>query len=431
MTNKYDQNIPGVNLEFEDVPKQFHKVLDEEFPHIHNWGNVGYGLKRVGIYHEGKLVGFYGPRKDRGYWRTGSIYILPNYRGLGLASKAVNDFFSKVEGKGLAYIEPHNISSMKAYEKAGFKKHSVFTTTLDNSPVTFNLMIKEPNKYLEQIEKQASFILGGAVAHVAQNIATKAALGNKHISKYLANSFAEGSKGVVNTSIKARAARLLSGATVPDIAVAHKKFHELGGAMKPLLEGATKRQKVGLRMLSEGRVGDLHKYKLHQDPLIQKANDLASKSLKLPSLTHNSTAGGKAVEKIFKDKSHPLASNILKNISRGKNPVGKQYKPGTMSSKTPMLGAVGSALLEPAGGALNTVKTLTSSKTFGNTRLGAKINSVLEKQFIKKPVTSGLAVSKKHGVISNMKHRVSELFVNPVSAQLKRTSAAFSDALKS
>lgn len=287
------------------------------------------------------------------------------------------------------------------------------------------------NKYLEQIEKQSSLLLGGAITHLAQNAATKAALGSKHISKYLANSFAEGSKGVINTSIKSRAARLLSGAAVPDIAVAHKKFHELGGAMKPLLDSATKRQKVGLRMLSEGRVGDLHKYKMHQDPLIQKANDMASKTLKLPDMTNTSTAGGKAVEKIFNDKSHPLASNILKNISRGKNPTGSNFKPGSMSSKTPLLGAVGSAMVDPAGGALNAAKTLTSSKTFGNTKIGGKINSMLEKQFVKKPVQSGVALAKNNGIISNVKHKASEMFVNPVSAQLKRTSAALTDAFKS
>ncbi len=284
------------------------------------------------------------------------------------------------------------------------------------------------NKYLE---KSSSLILGGALTHLAQNAATKAAMGSKHVSKYLANSFAEGSKGVINTSIKSRAARLLSGATVPDIAVAHKKFHELGGAMKPFLDGATKRQKVGLRMLSQGRIGDLHKYKLHRDPIVQRANDMASKAFNLPNLTHSSTAGGKKVEKIFNDKSHPLASNILKNISKGKAPVGNKYKPGSMSSKTSMTGALASAAVDPAGGALNAIKTLTSSKTFDKTKLGGKINQMLEKHFVKKLIQAGHALSKKDGAINKIKHRASELLVNPVSAQLKRTSAALTDAFKS
>lgn len=284
------------------------------------------------------------------------------------------------------------------------------------------------NKYLE---KAASLMLGAALTHVGQNLATKAALGKKSISKYMANSFSEGANGVVNTSIKSKAARILSGAILPDIAVAHKKFHELGNAMKPILSGATKRQQVGLRMLSQGRISDIYKYKLHQDSVIQRASSMASKSLNLPDLINKSSVGHSSIKQVFNDKSHPLTSNILKNISRGKVPIGKNYKPGTMSSKTPMIGAAASIALDPAGGALNAVKTLASSKTFNSTKIGGKINSMLETQFVKKPVQSGLALSKKNGMISNVKHRISEMFVNPVSAQLKRTSAALSDALKS
>lgn len=287
-----------------------------------------------------------------------------------------------------------------------------------------------PNKYLDHIEKQSSLIAGAVGTHVAQNVATRAALSSKKISKYLANSFAEGTKGVVNTSIKSRAARLLAGATVPDIAVAHRTAHEFGKSMAPILGMANKRQQVGLRMLSEGRISDIHKYGLHKDPIIQAAHGIASAKLGLKNGVDELMHHAPHIEKIFQDKSHPLASNILKNISRGHTPVGKNFKPGNLNSKTPLLGAAASIAAEPAGGALNTVKTLATSKTFGNTRIGAKINGFLENQFVKKPVQSGVDASKLGKHISNLKHKATGLLVNPVSAQLKRTSAAITDALK-
>jgi hypothetical protein len=286
------------------------------------------------------------------------------------------------------------------------------------------------NKYLDHIEKQSSLIAGAVGTHVAQNAATRAALSSKKISKYLANSFAEGTHGVVNTSLKARAARLISGATVPDIAVAHRTAHEFGKSMAPILGMANKRQQVGLRMLSEGRISDIHKYGLHKDPVIQAAHGIASAKLGLKNGVDDLVHHAPQIESLFRDKSHPLASNIMKNLSRGHTPVGKKFKPGNLNSKAPLLGAAASVAVEPAGGALNTVKTLATSNTFGKTRIGAKINAFLEKQFVTKPVQSGVQASKLDHHISNIKHKAMGMLVNPVSAQLKRTSAAFTDALK-
>lgn len=395
-----------------------------------DWSNRDNGRKRVLIHNGGELVGFYSPYKSGKYWRTGTIYVKPEHRGKGIGTKVINDFFSQKE-HGLAYIEPTNLGSLGAFKKAGFKeaKRKIFWQE-ENEPTEYIQMVKEPNKYLDHIEKQSSLIAGAAGTHVAQNLATRAALSSKKVSKYLANSFAEGTKGVVNTSLKARAARLIAGATVPDLAVAHKTAHEFGKAMSPILKHSTKRQQVGLRMLSEGRISDIHKYGLHKDPVIQAAHGIASAKLGLKNGVDDLVKHAPKIEALFKDKSHPLASNILKNISRGHDAVGKHFKPGSLNSKAPLLGAAASVAADPAGGALNTVKTLATSNTFGKTRIGAKINSFLENQFVKKPVQAGVETSKLGNHISNLKHKAMGTLVNPVSAQLKRTSAALTDALK-
>lgn len=291
--------------------------------------------------------------------------------------------------------------------------------------------VMETNKYISQIEKKASLIVGAVGTHLAQNVATRAAMSSKGIGKYLANSFSQGAHGVVDSSLKAKAKRFVTGAVVPDIAVAHKKAHEAGTAMKPFLDKASPRQKVGLRMLTEGRISDLKKYSLHKDQLINQVYGMAAKHIKgIPSMEHI-VANTKKVEKVFKDKSHPLLSNISANISRGKKPVGGQFKPGTMSAKSSIVGSLSSAVADPAGGALSTVKTLASSNTFNNTRYGHKLNKMIEKQFVSKPIHSGVKSGKPETTFGKIKHKISGLFVNPVSAHLNRTSSAISNAVKS
>lgn len=73
------------------------------------------------IEHEGKPVGFAVPFVERfGIWRTGSIYIQPEYRGKGLAKRFITEFS---RGKPVrAWIEPSNVSSIRAFTESGFRR---------------------------------------------------------------------------------------------------------------------------------------------------------------------------------------------------------------------------------------------------------------------------------------------------------------------
>jgi RimJ/RimL family protein N-acetyltransferase len=75
---------------------------------------------RLGIEVHGTLVGFMTPRENKGTWRTGAIYVLPEFRNKGIASKAIRQFHSD-KGSSRALVEPHNHASRKAHENAGFK----------------------------------------------------------------------------------------------------------------------------------------------------------------------------------------------------------------------------------------------------------------------------------------------------------------------
>lgn len=94
---------------------------------------------RLGIIIDNELVGFLTPRLDKGYWRTGAIYIKPEYRGKGYGGMAVEKFFSD-KPNGFAFIDPRNISSRKSFERAGLKAIKKWTDPKDG--IEYDVMIK-------------------------------------------------------------------------------------------------------------------------------------------------------------------------------------------------------------------------------------------------------------------------------------------------
>lgn len=129
--------------EFIDIPKE---IIDKANTDPVLSGYLNTKQMRVGIYYQTQLVGFYSPYQymynNQSYWRTGNIYILPDYRGKGLATKTILDFYSD-KLYGLAHIAETNLSSIKAFTKAGFKH---INTLPDKNPkgVDLLLFIKEP-----------------------------------------------------------------------------------------------------------------------------------------------------------------------------------------------------------------------------------------------------------------------------------------------
>ena len=74
----------------------------------------------VPLTYEGKTVGFSIPFKEMDdYWRTGSIYVDPKYRGKDVAGKFIREFSKDKLVR--AWIEPANYPSQKAFKGAGFR----------------------------------------------------------------------------------------------------------------------------------------------------------------------------------------------------------------------------------------------------------------------------------------------------------------------
>ena len=128
---------------FIDIPKELLERANED-PILA--GYIKSDRKRIGIFFKEKIVGFFQPceieYKKQIYWRTGNIYVLPEYRNKGLASKVIADFFTDKQ-YGLAHIAENNPSSLKAFEKNGFINTGVLP---DKNPKgkSLYLMVKKP-----------------------------------------------------------------------------------------------------------------------------------------------------------------------------------------------------------------------------------------------------------------------------------------------
>lgn len=83
--------------------------------------------ERVAIVADGCVVGFFTPRRDPdGSARLGAIYILPAFRGQGLAREAIRQYVASTPGPFRAWIANQNLSSQRAFEACGFTRADSF-----------------------------------------------------------------------------------------------------------------------------------------------------------------------------------------------------------------------------------------------------------------------------------------------------------------
>ncbi len=91
----------------------------------------GYGLvkgeekdrARLAIISEEGVVGFLTPRFDRGFWRTGAIFVGDQFRGKSFAKKAIATYFSDPSKRpARVWIADYNKSSQGAFISAGFER---------------------------------------------------------------------------------------------------------------------------------------------------------------------------------------------------------------------------------------------------------------------------------------------------------------------
>lgn len=75
----------------------------------------------VVFYYNDVPAGFAIPRRESdSYYRTGPIFVLPEYRNKGLAKQFVANFFQNKKGR--AYIADTNVASQQLFTAAGFTR---------------------------------------------------------------------------------------------------------------------------------------------------------------------------------------------------------------------------------------------------------------------------------------------------------------------
>jgi len=96
----------------------------EEFSGFNLVKGQEYDSRRIVFLLGDNVVGFMTPREETRFgknrWRTGAIFVSKNFRGMGIAPKAIKEFFK--DKKGYSWISNQNKASQNAFSSAGFIK---------------------------------------------------------------------------------------------------------------------------------------------------------------------------------------------------------------------------------------------------------------------------------------------------------------------
>ena len=297
------------------------------------------------------------------------------------------------------------------------------------------------NKYLVKIahqqsaglNKEASLALA-ALSHLAQNLTTKAALQSRRAGRRIARAFQTGAEGGHDSSILRRATSALASVASPEMEVMYREANKLGHSMAPYLPGMSRRAKVGLRQLTEGRVDDYArlKHRMKLGPVEQAGMDTAmgamEKHFKIPmkQIVDADPAAHKEIRHAFESDTQPLLKNYVGQLTRDAGPI-RKFKAGQMHEATPLAHQLPALAADPIAGALNVAKTAPLVKRIKENKYLKKPIQKVEDYFTTHQAELGAAHpgidAFKHGV----KNKLFEYVVNPMSANIKNTSATITD----
>lgn len=68
-----------------------------------------------------ECVGFFIPRKENGYWRSGTVFVHPDYRGQRIMQRVLTSFF-ETHTPAIAWVANANHSSKSLYLSLGFQR---------------------------------------------------------------------------------------------------------------------------------------------------------------------------------------------------------------------------------------------------------------------------------------------------------------------
>lgn len=296
------------------------------------------------------------------------------------------------------------------------------------------------NKYLTKIaqtspdlQKEAS-LTAAALAHLAQNLTTKAALQSRRAGRRVARAFQTGAEGGHDASLLRKATSAITSLASPEMEVMYREANKFGHKMAPYMPGMSPRAKVGFRQLTEGRLDDYSRlrHRMKLGPVEQAGLDTAMGAMehtfKVPvkKLVGAGNEAHQEVRQAFKSNTQPILKNYLGQLTRPAGPV-RKFKPGEMHEVTPLAHQAVSLAADPVAGALNVAKTAPLVQRIRSNKYLKKPIEKVENYFTTHQAELGAAspgIDKfKHGA----KNVAYEYLVNPMSANIKNTAATMTD----
>lgn len=128
--------------EASELSKIVNKSIDDEKKNGYNPDRGDLSL-RTAVLYEDKVVGYFQPRKDDYYWRSGYVYLSKEYRGKGIMFEALKDFF-KDHRPAKAWIANNNLASQHLFERLRFKKVKKFNITKKEEDQGWWWILDEP-----------------------------------------------------------------------------------------------------------------------------------------------------------------------------------------------------------------------------------------------------------------------------------------------
>lgn len=284
------------------------------------------------------------------------------------------------------------------------------------------------------LKKDAGLSLAAA-AHMGQSMVTNRLTRNKDFARSIAN---HAGAGLLGREVPKKTGReMAKGLISPEAAILQRESHHLGSKLRDALEERgidaaklTKKELVELRKLTRGDFSKVLTDERMDSPIVRAVVQTIEESGSIPKgpLTaiirikdpEKRRAAILELEEVWKDKTNPITSNIMTNITRpNKDILSFQKGHGRDSTLEMMAANIPAAAADPITAFINAGKTYLASDS------AAKVPAVAaaKKKVVEKIVSGPAQKSYERGLqglglpLGGVPNQLMTVAVNPVAGQ--------------
>ena len=300
------------------------------------------------------------------------------------------------------------------------------------------------NSFWQGFEKKAlekEAILMAGLAHIAQNEGMKKLLGHQPFGVSVGNHFTQGLLGLKERfgRLKALGRGLASGASLPETEVFRNHARDLGSHVREHLrqQGITSLPATALKKMQE--VLQAGPEALHQstDPYIVALRTGMANHPVFSKILH----AREGLDQLTKSKEHPLLSNIAKNLVQPPQAGAAHYP---LPHKVPLhqgysaagqlVGSTAAGLMDPATGAMNAFKTVTTNpaarKIVDRFAPAKKALDWVDRKLVKEPLQRAAEAGSQGKPLNRATTFMKTHLLNPVLASAENTANKFNMEVK-